>query len=672
MNLGPMNAEFVSFTVSPPNFLEFRVTFLPFIETYIVREIYRSGRMRTEDGCIIQECLNGKPEAFGMLVDKYKAGIYAFVYGRLRNFQDAQDVTQEVFEQAYRSLRNLRRWESFVFWLYRIARNLCANWFQDQSRRPDREFIADQDPSALEVPSLDSYRESRLDESLREALDLLPEAYREVLMLHYFAGMTSRDIATAVGASPNAIRMRLSRARSQLREEMVPMMDTAIEGQKLTATFTFRIVEAVKRIKIHTMPRTAGLPWGLSLAVGVIIAILSINPQMSIPTDIAIPTGSPLPAELKVLKTGEIPVEILRTFEISIIGGKQGDGGAEIPRVPEMYQAAPMISQGRGDIWIKRADMPTARFYLATTAADGKIYAIGGYSTNGFVPTVEEYDPVKDEWKEKADMPTTREGLSACAVDGSIYAMGGYGEGQPIEFPLLEKYDPQTDKWTRKASMLTGRQFFSASVVNGKIYAIGGWRGAQAISAVEEYDPVADKWAKKTDMPTARYGASAVAVNGKIYVIGGCPIGELPTFKDNVTSIVEEYDPATDKWTEKTGMPTSRMFLSASVVNGRIYAIGGYNNDAGGILSVVEEYDPLTGKWAEKADMPTARVCFSASAVNGRIYAIGGNNLVSQIAFSPIIRGALSAVEEYDTEANDKDIEPIGKLPTSWGGVKSE
>ena len=61
--------------------------------------------MQTEDGCIIRDCLNGKPEAFGMLVDKYKEGVYAFAYAQLRDFQDAQDVTQEVFLQAYRDLR---------------------------------------------------------------------------------------------------------------------------------------------------------------------------------------------------------------------------------------------------------------------------------------------------------------------------------------------------------------------------------------------------------------------------------------------------------------------------------------------------------------------------------------------------------------------------------------
>ena len=65
--------------------------------------------MRTEDGYIIYKCLNGEPEAFTLLVDKYKASIYAFTYAKLRNFHDAEDVTQETFIKAYQNLRKLRR-----------------------------------------------------------------------------------------------------------------------------------------------------------------------------------------------------------------------------------------------------------------------------------------------------------------------------------------------------------------------------------------------------------------------------------------------------------------------------------------------------------------------------------------------------------------------------------
>ena len=152
-------------------------------------------------------------------------------------------------------------------------------------------------------------------------------------MLHYFGGMTIKNIARATGTSPGAIGMRLSRARAQLREEMVAMMDTAFEEQRLQANFTFRVVEAVKRIKINPMPRMAGLPLGLSLAMGIIITVLSFNPYIGISVDRAMPSGLPLPVETKALKTGEILVEVLKTSGISVIPNKQGSGNGRAPQL---------------------------------------------------------------------------------------------------------------------------------------------------------------------------------------------------------------------------------------------------------------------------------------------------------------------------------------------------
>ena len=86
--------------------------------------------MRTEDGYIIYKCLNGDTGAFGLLVDKYKAGVYALAYSKLRNFHDAEDVAQEVFIRAYENLHKLRRWERFASWLYRITSSLCMRFLR--------------------------------------------------------------------------------------------------------------------------------------------------------------------------------------------------------------------------------------------------------------------------------------------------------------------------------------------------------------------------------------------------------------------------------------------------------------------------------------------------------------------------------------------------------------
>ena len=91
-------------------------------------------------------------------------------------------------------------------------------------------------------------------------------------------------------------------------------------------------------------------------------------------------------------------------------------------------------------------------------------------------------------------------------------------------------------------------------------------------------------------MPTARVNFSASAVNGRIYLIGGAPGGGQWS---QGLSTVEEYDPATDTWTPKADMPTDRFRLATSVVNGKIYAIGGSTNTVSpSAVAFVEEYDP--------------------------------------------------------------------------------
>jgi hypothetical protein len=122
---------------------------------------------------------------------------------------------------------------------------------------------------------------------------------------------------------------------------------------------------------------------------------------------------------------------------------------------------------------------------------------------------------------------------------------------------------------------------------------------------------------------------------------------------------------AEDTWTTKADMPTARATLSTSVVNGRIYAIGGSMISGAAGLPTMEEYDPATDTWAKKTDMPTGRIWVSASAVNGKIYVIGGKT-------APNAQD-LSTVEEYDTGFVPElitSVEAEGKLATTWGEVK--
>jgi RNA polymerase sigma factor (sigma-70 family) len=625
--------------------------------------------MQTEDGSLISKCLNGEPEAFGILVDKYKSGIYAFVYTKLNDFRDAQDVTQDVFVEAFCKLHSLKRWESFAFWLYRIASNLCKRWIRTKIRHPEPEFIEDQNPLEIDSTAISSYRDDQMNQLIREAMDSLPEIYRETLLLYYFGGMNSNEIARALGVSPTAILQRLTRARAQLKEDIIGMIGITFNEKKLGSGFTFHIVEAVKRLKINPVSTTKGLPWGLSLATGLMIAVLGFNPDVTRVNLFGNTTGLPLSVESKVLKIGEIPVDVVKTSENTIISNKLGKADNGEPKKPDIQNVF-MSPQGEGE-WSKKADMPMAKCGVAACTIGNKIYVIGGLSVNGgiytSVATVEEYDPKNDSWTKKADMPTPRDLFGFSVVNGKIYAIGGEKMvGQNLDWlqSAVEEYDPRIDKWTKKANMLTARFGASAVAVNGKIYVIGGGNSAaQAVPNVEEYDPKIDKWTKKTDMPTAKAGSAFAEINGKIYIFGGETGGWC---NGPVLSTVEEYDPVTDTWVEKSNMPSPLLCSSACIINNKVYIFGGENPNKEMVpLSTVYKYDPVNDKWTTKPDMPVSKTILSTSSVNGKIYVIGGASLTNGGGAVP-----LSSVEEYTPE--DWSVSPQGKLPNTWGKIKAK
>jgi N-acetylneuraminic acid mutarotase len=318
--------------------------------------------------------------------------------------------------------------------------------------------------------------------------------------------------------------------------------------------------------------------------------------------------------------------------------------------------------------WAAKADMPTGRWELSTCVVDGRIYAIGGAGPVWqALRTVEEYDPATDTWTTKSEMPTARQGLSTNVVNGKIYAIGGYAAASLAysgrkSLSTVEEYDPATDTWTTKSEMPTARGFHSANVVDGRIYVIGGSPVAPnggAILTVEVYDPTTDTWIQKGDMPASRCAGFTSVVDGKIYGFGGYASRRR----------VDEYDPVTDTWTEKAHMPTYKHALSTSVLYGKIYAIGGYVPGVAGYpgVTTVEVYDPATDTWTTAPDMPTGRFGPRTSVVDGRIYAIGG--------MGRWITTACGTVEEYDPGLvpleEPTSVDAKGKLATTWGNIRS-
>lgn len=228
-------------------------------------------------------------------------------------------------------------------------------------------------------------------------------------------------------------------------------------------------------------------------------------------------------------------------------------------------------------------------------------------------------------WTTKAPMPTSLLAHSAASVGGTLYMVGGdTGPGCPAPTTDTLAYDVANNTWTSKAPLPVRRSTVATAVVNGKIYAIGGGNCFGPMKNTDMYDPTTDSWTAKTPLPTPRsYAVVAGVVSGMIYVVGGTAAGTN-----------ERYDPVMDQWTQMAPLPTPRFNLAGGVIDGILYAVGGFA-PSGTNLGTVEAYNPVSNRWSTKAPMPTPRSGAAAGVVNGILYVVGGASLATVEAYDP-------------------------------------
>jgi N-acetylneuraminic acid mutarotase len=166
---------------------------------------------------------------------------------------------------------------------------------------------------------------------------------------------------------------------------------------------------------------------------------------------------------------------------------------------------------------------------------------------------------------------------------------------------------------------------------------------------------VSGHWIKLAPVPRTAEEFTFVAANGKIYLIGG---NENPGTGTGILSLglVQEYDPATDKWTKKKDMPIRSNHMAAAEYRGKIYLSGGVEMLEGGKGELPTarnwEYDPAADAWKALAPMPTARTAAAAVEAGGKIYVIGGASVHPGMKVVPLggntPHRALGTNEAYD------------------------
>lgn len=174
---------------------------------------------------LIERSLAGQVEAYAELVRRFQERIYRTIYGMTRNHDDADDLAQETFLSAFRSLRSFRRKSSFFTWVYRIAVNMTLNFLKKKSREKGREDFAEDAPVhdraeyAALSPEGDSLQKE-LRERIDEAVAGLPLPYRSAFALVVFQGLSHGRAADILGCSENTVSWRMHKARKMLQERL--------------------------------------------------------------------------------------------------------------------------------------------------------------------------------------------------------------------------------------------------------------------------------------------------------------------------------------------------------------------------------------------------------------------------------------------------------------------
>ncbi len=174
---------------------------------------------------------------FDSVIDENRDRIYSVIYRLVGDQDEASDLTQDTFVAAFRAYDRFRYEASVYTWLYRIAVNLTKNRFEKQQRMDSRRSYSLDEPVQLESDELSRQVEDwtlspervaendQLRSIVLTEVNNLKYEYREVVVLRDLEGLRYREIADILGCSVEAVKSRLFRARSVLRERLEELLE---------------------------------------------------------------------------------------------------------------------------------------------------------------------------------------------------------------------------------------------------------------------------------------------------------------------------------------------------------------------------------------------------------------------------------------------------------------
>ncbi len=162
-----------------------------------------------EEKVLAKKAKSGDKEAFAELYTLYKDKLYRYAYFKLRSDSDAEDAVSECICEAFKYIHTLKNPEAFRAWIFQILYRCCIRVIKEQAAQREREELDDKTAS---------FTEDFGKVELFDALSVLSEEEKDIVLLSAVAGYNSKEISKILGLKPTTARSKLSRSLAKMRE----------------------------------------------------------------------------------------------------------------------------------------------------------------------------------------------------------------------------------------------------------------------------------------------------------------------------------------------------------------------------------------------------------------------------------------------------------------------
>ncbi|MFP3860506.1 MAG: RNA polymerase sigma factor [Bacteroidales bacterium] len=184
------------------------------------------------DEYYIERILNGDQSSYALLVERYKNMVFTIAIRMLKNHELAEEVSQDAFLKAYKSLKQFKKKSKFSTWLYRIVYNQCISELRKQKQNTMSIDDESSSKSVLNIEDTLNKTEGLENEDrkyyIEKALSYLPEDDRMIITLFYQNEMTTEEIANIVNLSVSNVKVKLYRSRNKLYETLNSLLQNEI------------------------------------------------------------------------------------------------------------------------------------------------------------------------------------------------------------------------------------------------------------------------------------------------------------------------------------------------------------------------------------------------------------------------------------------------------------